>query len=134
MNHRLALVPLTLAALAVLAPRPARAKEPTRALAHDVYFTLRDASPEARQKLVDACRKHLTGHEGTVFFAAGVRAPEMARDVNDKAYDVSLHVYFRDQAAHDAYQEHPRHTQFIAEMSANWASVRVFDSWVETGQ
>jgi quinol monooxygenase YgiN len=134
MNDRSLFVPLALAALAVLAPDPVRAKEPARALAHDVYFTLRDATPEARQKLVDACRKHLTGHAGTVFFAAGVRASEMARDVNDKAYDVSLHVYFRDQAAHDAYQEHPRHRQFIAEMSANWASVRVFDSWVETTQ
>ena len=134
MNDRLALVPLALAALAVLAPGPARGAEPVRALAHDVYFSLRDGSPQARQKLVDACRKHLTGHAGTLFFATGVRAPEMARDVNDKAYDVSLHVYFRDRAAHDAYQEHPRHTQFIAEMSANWASVRVFDSWVETSQ
>jgi len=134
MNDRSLFVPLALAALAVLAPDPVRAKEPARALVHDVYFTLRDATPEARQKLVDACRKHLTGHAGTVFFAAGVRASEMARDVNDKAYDVSLHVYFRDQAAHDAYQEHPRHRQFIAEMSANWASVRVFDSWVETTQ
>jgi quinol monooxygenase YgiN len=134
MNDRFPLVPLALAALAVLAPGPARAKEPARALAHDVYFTLRDASPQARQRLVDACRKHLTGHAGTVFFAAGVRAPEMARDVNDRGYDVSLHVYFRDKAAHDAYQDHPRHRQFIAEMNGNWASVRVFDSWVETGQ
>ncbi len=134
MNDRFPLAALALAALAALVPGPARAKEPARTLAHDVYFTLRDASPEARQKLVDACRKHLTGHEGTVFFAAGVRAPEMTRDVNDKAYDVSLHVYFRDQAAHDAYQEHPRHQQFIAEMNANWTSVRVFDSWVETSR
>ena len=67
-----------------------------------------------------------------MFFAAGVRAEEMAREVNDRGFDVGLHVYFRDQAAHDAYQDHPRHQQFIAEMSANWKSVRVFDSWVET--
>ena len=101
-------------------------------LAHDVYFTLRDASPEAKQKLVDACRLYLAGHEGTVFFATGVRAEEMTREVNDRGFDVSLHVHFRDKAAHDAYQEHPRHKQFIAEMSANWKTVRVFDSWVET--
>jgi len=132
MNDRSRLAPLALAALALGFPGPVRAKEPGRALAHDVYFTLRDASPAAKQMLVDACRKHLGGHEGTVFFAAGVRADEMARDVNDRRYDVSLHVYFRDTAAHDAYQEHPRHKRFIAEMSSNWASVRVFDSWVET--
>jgi len=99
-------------------------------LAHDVYFALRDASPEARQKLVEACRRYLAGHEGEVSFAAGVRADEMARDVNDRGFDVSLHVSFRDKAAHDAYQEHPRHAQFIAEMSGNWKTVRVFDSWV----
>ena len=103
-----------------------------RSPAHDVYFTLQDASPEAKQKLVDACRLYLAGHEGAVFFAAGVRAEEMAREVNDRGFDVSLHVFFRDKAAHDAYQGHPRHQQFIAEMSANWASVRVFDSWVDT--
>jgi hypothetical protein len=132
MNEGFLLAPVAVAALALAAAAPAQ--EPGRALAHDVYFRLKDASPEAKQKLVDACRKHLAGHEGAVFFAAGLRADEMARDVNDRAFDVSLHVYFRDKAAHDAYQEHPRHKQFIAEMSANWASVRVFDSWVEPGQ
>ena len=132
MNARSTLALLTLAALGLARPGPAPAADTARVLAHDVYFTLRDASPEARQKLVDACRRHLTGHEGTVFFATGVRADEMAREVNDRGYDVSLHVYFRDKVAHDAYQEHPRHQQFIAEMNANWKTVRVFDSWVET--
>jgi hypothetical protein len=128
MNPRSILAVLLLA-LALAAPAPAA--EPASVLAHDVYFTLRDASPAAVRKLVDASRRHLAGHEGTVFFAAGVRAAELEREVNDRGYDVSLHVYFRDKAAHDAYQEHPRHKQFIAEMSANWKEVRVFDSWVE---
>ena len=122
---------LVLAGLGMALTPAAPAAEAGRSLAHDVYFTLQDASPAAKQKLVDACRLYLSGHEGTVFFAAGVRAEEMAREVNDRGFDVSLHVYFRDQAAHDAYQEHPRHKQFIAEMSANWKTVRVFDSWVE---
>jgi hypothetical protein len=127
MNARSTLALLALACLG----GAALAADSRRVLAHDVYFTLRDAGPEARQKLVEACRLHLSGHDGTVFFAAGVRADEMAREVNDRGYDVSLHVYFRDQAAHDAYQEHPRHERFIAEMSGNWKTVRVFDSWVE---
>ena len=132
MNDRSTLALLALAGLALALPGPAPAADATGVLAHDVYFTLKDASPEARQKLVDACRRHLSGHEGTVFFATGARADEMAREVNDKAFDVSLHVYFRDKAAHDTYQEHPRHKQFIAEMNANWKAVRVFDSWVQT--
>ncbi len=102
-------------------------------LAHDVYFTLKDASPAAKAALVAACRKYLAGHDGVVFFAAGTRADEMARDVNDRGYDVSLHVYFKDKAAHDAYQE-PSAAQAVhrREASANWKAVRVFDSWVET--
>ncbi len=100
-------------------------------LTHDVYFTLKDASPEARERLVAACREHLSGHEGAVFFAAGVRASELVREVNDRGFDVVLHVHFESRAAHDAYQEHPRHKRFIQEMSANWQAVRVFDSWVE---
>ena len=123
--------PLAALALAALGGRDAPASP---VLAHDVYFTLKDASPAARKALVVACRKYLAGHDGAVFFAAGTRADEMQRDVNDRAFDVSLHVHFRDKAAHDAYQEHPRHKQFIAENQANWKTVRVFDSWVEAAR
>ena len=130
MNDRSTLALIALAGLALALPGPAEPADTARVLAHDVYFSLKDASPEAKQKLVAACQQYLAGHEGTVFFAAGVRAEELAREVNDTGYDVSLHVYFRDKAAHDAYQEHPRHKQFIAEMNANWKTVRVFDSWV----
>ena len=41
--------------------------------------------------------------------------------------DVSWQCDFADKAAHDAYQDHPRHKQFIAENQANWKTVRVFD-------
>src|SRR6266571_2384938 len=104
------------------------------ALAHDVYFALNDNSAAARAKLVEACKRYLSGHDGTVSFAVGTLATEMNRPVNDRDYDVSLHVYFKDKAAHDTYQDHPRHKQFIAENQANWKKVRVFDSWVETGK
>jgi hypothetical protein len=102
--------------------------------AHDVYFTLHDPSPAAREELVAACRRYLSGHDGTVSFAAGLRAQEMQREVNDTGFDVSLHVSFEDKAAHDAYQEHARHKEFITAMSSNWRTVRVFDSWIETGR
>jgi hypothetical protein len=44
---------------------------------------------------------------------------------------VALHIIFKDKAAHDRYQDHPRHKQFIEENQANWKKVRVFDSYVE---
>src|SRR5215475_3998746 len=103
-------------------------------LSHDVFFSLNDASPEAKQKLVAACKKYLTGHEGAVAFSVGTLAGELSRSVNDKEFDVALHVVFKDKAAHDVYQEDRRHKQFIDENSANWKKVRVFDSWVETGR
>jgi hypothetical protein len=97
-------------------------------LAHNVYFALKDHSPAARQRLLEAIRKYLTGHPGTVFFAAGTLAEGLNRPVNDRDFDVALHVVFANQAAHDAYQAAPLHQQFIRENQDAWTRVRVFDS------
>jgi hypothetical protein len=100
-------------------------------IGHMVYFTLKESTAAHRRKLVEACKKYLTGHAGTVYFAAGVLAEEFTRDVNDRQWDVALHLVFEDKAAHDVYQEHPRHDEFIAENKETWKSVRVFDSLIE---
>jgi hypothetical protein len=116
---------------------PAVAAEPQdapSALSHDVYFTLNDSSPAKRAELVAAGRKYLGGHDGVLFFSVGVRAPELARPVNDRDFDVALHVTFDGKASHDKYQEAPRHKQFIEEQQENWKKVRVFDSLVGTGK
>jgi hypothetical protein len=98
---------------------------------HNVFFTLKDRSANARQALVEGCRKHLSGHPGEVFFACGTRIEDHVRDVNDREYDVSLHIGFKDTASHDAYQKAPRHKDFIDLFQAGWAKVRVFDSSAE---
>jgi hypothetical protein len=100
-------------------------------LSHDVYFSLKDNSAEAKKKLVAACQKYLSKHAGTVFFAAGTLAQDLKRPVNDLDFDVALHIVFKDKAAHDQYQDAPRHNQFIDENKDNWKKVRVFDSVVE---
>lgn len=100
-------------------------------LVHDVYFSLKDNSAEAKQKLVAACKKYLTKHDGEVFFAAGTLAEDLNRPVNDRDFDVALHIVFQDRAAHDRYQEAERHKQFIEENKDNWKKVRVFDSLAE---
>ena len=100
----------------------------TDLIVHNVYFLLLDRSPEARRRLLDACRHHLPGHAGIVLFACGVLAESLAREVNDLDWDVGLHIVFRDLAAHDAYQVSGPHQQFIAENKATWNRVRVFDS------
>jgi len=100
-------------------------------LSHDVYFSLKDNSPEAKQKLIAACKKYLTDHPGTIRFAVGPLAEEMKRDVNDRDFDVALHVLFKNKAAHDQYAKAERHLKFIEENKDNWKRVRVFDSYVE---
>jgi hypothetical protein len=102
-------------------------------LAHNVFFTLHDSSEAARAALVASCRTNLAGLPGVVFFACGPLEPSLQRPVNDRAFDVALHVVFDSLAAHDAYQEAPAHQKFIAENKANWKQVRIFDSDVLSG-
>jgi hypothetical protein len=102
-----------------------------RKVAHDVYFTLTDNSDAAKAKLVAACKKYLTEHPGTLWFAVGTRGKEFNRPVNDQEYDVSLHVGFQNKEAHDKYQKAERHLKFIEENKDNWKKVRVFDSYLE---
>lgn len=97
-------------------------------LAHAVFFTLHDASPAGVRALVDACHRHLSGHEGLLHYSAGPRDAGLAREVNDRGFDVALMTVFADRAAHDRYQVHPRHLAFIAEQGPNFKAVRVFDA------
>ena len=99
-------------------------------LAHMVYFRLKDRSEAAVERMVADCSKYLDGHPGSVFFAVGTVVPDLQRPVNVTDFDVALHVVFEGRSAHDAYQTHPRHIQFIDENKANWDLVRVFDSYV----
>ena len=126
--------PLLLALTLLLPGAAAEAEEAPLRLAHDVYFTLHEPSPAKRAELVAACRKYLSGYDGVLFFSVGVRAPELARPVNDRDFDVALHITFDGQASHDTYQAAPRHKQFIDEQQKNWKKVRVFDSQVAIGQ
>ncbi|MCR4412101.1 MAG: Dabb family protein [Thermoguttaceae bacterium] len=101
-------------------------------LAHSVLFTLKDNSDEAKKRLVASCKKYLTDHRGTVFFAAGTRATDIRWPVSDQRFDVALLLVFQNKAAHDEYQDSPRHQQFLEENEANWAEIRVLDAYVES--
>jgi Stress responsive A/B Barrel Domain len=100
-------------------------------LAHSVYFSLHDRSEAAVSKMLTACRTHLTGHPGARFFACGTPNQELSRPVNDREFDIALHIFFDTKEAHDAYQEAPAHERFISENKASWRQVRVFDADVE---
>ena len=114
--------------LSMLWATPARAEE--RILHHDVYFKLKDNSAQAKAKFIAACKQYLTDHPGMVWFAVGEKAEGFQREVNDRDFDVALHLVFKNKAAHDQYSKAERHMKFIEENEANWKTVRVFDSYV----
>jgi hypothetical protein len=97
-------------------------------LGHMVYFTLKDQSPAAIEKMIRACKNHLSGHEGTVFFAVGTVVPDLTRPVNQRDFQIALQVVFENREAHDRYKIHERHQRFINENRDNWEKVRVFDA------
>jgi hypothetical protein len=97
-------------------------------LAHIVFFTLAESNDANRSRLIEACKKYLDKHEGVVYFGVGVNAPEYDRPVNDRDYDVALHLVFETARHQDAYQTHPRHVKFVEECKGLWKKVRVFDS------
>ncbi len=138
MTHTIAfLIVLISAASVAMMMAPAERAEAAEAagaagpqVGHMVYFKLKDASGASRARLVAACKLLLTGHEGTVYFAAGTLAGDLKRPVNDQDFDVALHLVFASKEAHDKYQDHPRHLKFVEENRENWEKVRVFDSYI----
>ena len=101
-------------------------------LCHNVFFSLNDRSEPAVSKMLAACRKYLTGHPGTMFFACGTPNQELTRPVNDRDFDIALVIVFDSKDSHDAYQNAPAHEHFISENKPNWRLVRVFDANVES--
>ncbi|MFO0946097.1 MAG: Dabb family protein [Planctomycetota bacterium] len=102
-----------------------------KGLSHDVFFSLKDKSPEAKKTLLEGCKRYLVDHPGVLFFSVGTLTPGLNRPVNDRDFDVALHIVFADQAAHDAYQVSKLHTDFVQAQRDTLEKVRVFDSDVE---
>lgn len=99
-------------------------------LAHNVFFTLKDASDTAAETLVDECYTYLKDLPGVINFSAGRLVAENDRDVNDTDFQVGLHVVFSNKLYHDQYQVAEKHNIFLARNKANWAKVRVFDTYI----
>lgn len=97
-------------------------------IAHMVYFTLENPSLQNIQLMLDEMNKYLNDHPGLEYFGCGTLNQELDRPVNDRQFHVSLHTVFTNRAAHDAYQIHPRHKEFIDRNKPSWKQVRVFDS------
>ena len=93
---------------------------------HSVYFWL--TRPESTDDH-DALRAGLESLRG-VSAIQDVKLGQPAdtrRPVIDHSYDFALLLTFADKAAHDVYQEHPVHLEFIAECQHLWSRVQIYD-------
>src|SRR5438445_13800033 len=96
----------------------ARADE--TAVGHMVFFELKEKSPEAKKKIVDACYKYLKNHDGVLYFSAGPRDEGQKEAVSATDWDVALHIIFKDKASLQKYIPHPDHLKFISENKDAW--------------
>ena len=120
---------LTAALIVAFVGVSAQAEE--RMLAHDVYFGSRTTRPRPSRSWSSLARSTLRITLAPSGLQSGPLAEEMMRDVNDRDFDVALHVVFKDKASHDQYSRAQRHLKFIEDNKDNWKKVRVFDSYLE---
>src|SRR5471030_2423593 len=91
---------------------------------YHVHFWLKDKAE--KQRLIDGLQTLIPiSHVRDIHI--GVPA-ETFRSVVDRSYDVSLLIFFDNQAEHDAYQVDPIHDVFVAKYVPLCAKVVVMDA------
>lgn len=131
MSKLLACAFLTAFAVTLVVGNSARTAEKSAPqLAHMVFFTLKDHSKESREAFAASCEKYLKDIEGSVYFSVGLIAEDVEEPVSVKDWDVALHVVFKDKETKAKYLDHPQHKQFVETNRAQFAKVRVFDSYL----
>jgi hypothetical protein len=96
-------------------------------LIHSVYFWFKvDAEPALVARFEEGLRR-LTAIPDiqTAHFGRPETTPK--RPVIDDSYAWALIETFQDLAAHDRYQAHEIHQQFLREFSGTWQKVQVYD-------
>ena len=94
---------------------------------HSVYFWLKDGvSNTARLEMMADANEKLREIPTVQQFWAGPPAGT-PRDIVDNSYQIGLTVILEDAEAHEIYQEHPLHQEFIAKHKMNWEKVLVYD-------
>ena len=97
-------------------------------LVHVVYFWLNDNAPAGEaQSLADSCKNLLGKIPSVRHLWAGGPADTPPREIIDTTYAVGLYVVLDDMSAHDVYQEHPLHKEFIARHKSHWKRVQIYD-------
>lgn len=94
---------------------------------HSVYFWLSNPESADDRAALQAGVESLRGISAIQTAYVGVPA-QTRRPVIDHSYDLSLVLVFADKAAHDAYQDHPVHLEFVAECKHLWSQVKIYDA------
>jgi hypothetical protein len=99
-------------------------------LIHSVYFWFKpDAAPAVVQEFEAGLRRLASISEvQQAHFGRPAATPK--RDVIDDTYAWGLVAVFADLEAHDRYQDHPLHQDFLRDFAASWQQVRVYDMTV----
>ncbi|MBO0934498.1 Dabb family protein [Fibrella aquatilis] len=93
---------------------------------HSVYFWLSNPESTDDRAALQAGLESLRGVPAIQASYIGSPA-ETRRPVIDHSYDLSLILHFADKAAHDVYQDHPIHLEFVAECKHLWSQVKIYD-------
>jgi len=101
--------------------------------AHCTFFRLADTSDSVMRFFMEACKKHLSGHEGMVHFSVGCRALSIRRDVSALDFDVAMHMIFSDYKSYQDYAASDRHQVFITETAGMSTGRIVYDSFIHPG-
>lgn len=94
---------------------------------HHVYFWLKNpGSKDDLNQLVDGLKK--LAKVKTIKFHHIGQPAVTNREVIDRSYAISWLVFFENKEDQESYQTDPVHLKFIAECSAVWSKVIVYDS------
>ena len=98
---------------------------------HDVYFRLADRRPGTFEVFVSSLRKYLSPakHDGMVGFRLSYRAVEMKRRLNDRDFDILMHMVFETIEAYNNYRKSTPHDEWIDLYGSLSSDRRVFDSY-----
>ncbi|MFW5758022.1 MAG: Dabb family protein [Bacteroidota bacterium] len=95
---------------------------------HHVFFWLNNPdNAQERTDFENGIKKLFKIPEIKAYhFGTPAEVPE--RPVLDNSYTYSYAVFFENSEAHDTYQEHPLHLEFIENNKHLWKKIQVFDS------
>ena len=94
---------------------------------HAVYFWLKPGTNDTeRARLIDDCTHYLAMIPVVQHLWVG-RPAMTPRTKVDNSYDVGLCVVFDDRAAHDLYQTHELHDEFVARNKHIFDREQIYD-------